>query len=57
MGAIVTIILWISVELLGLIHSVALVNRISMLTLAITFIAGWRADVPTPKEDKNGTGT
>lgn len=50
LGAIATMLLWALVEMFKVINSVALVNRISLFTLAVTFIAGWRADVPNEEE-------
>lgn len=51
-GAISTMALWALVEVFRWVNSVALVNRISLFTLAVTFIAGWRADVPNKEVQK-----
>jgi len=49
-GAIGSMLLWGVVEFTGGITSVALVNRVSLFTMAVTFLAGWRADKPTEEE-------
>lgn len=50
-GAGLSATLWAYAEFSGDINSVAFVSRISMVTMIFTFIAAWRADVPTEGED------
>lgn len=51
LGVVVATALWALAEPLGWVHSVVLVNRLSFAALIISFVAAWRADVPTQDDD------
>lgn len=51
-GAVLMTLSWPIAEATGQIESVALVNRVSFLTAIFTFVAAWRADVPTDGKEK-----
>jgi hypothetical protein len=46
-GALAMALLWAIAIPLGWINSIALVSHVTMLTAVFTFVAAWRADVPT----------
>lgn len=50
-GAALTVALWAVATDTDWINSVRFVSHISMLTLVITFVAAWRADVPDNEQE------
>lgn len=52
LGAGLSAVLWFIASLTGWVNSVAFISHISMATMIFTFIAAWRADVPTREEDE-----
>jgi hypothetical protein len=51
LGAFVSTLLWGFATWTNWIASVKFVSHVSMLTMIFTFIAAWRADVPTDKKE------
>lgn len=50
-GAALSCVLWVIASFTGWINSVSFVSHISMVTMIFTFVAAWRADSPTAKEN------
>lgn len=50
-GVVVSTILWGVATYTDWVNSVRFISHISMATMIFTFVAAWRADVPTPKKE------
>jgi hypothetical protein len=48
-GALVSTVLWGVATYTDWVNSVRFISHISMITMIFTFIAAWRADVPTKR--------
>lgn len=46
-GVVFSVLVWIVATITGIISSVAFVSHVSLLALALAFVAAWRSDVPT----------
>lgn len=49
-GAVISALLWIVATDTNWISSIKFLSHISMATMVFTFVAAWRADVPTDEE-------
>ena len=55
-GALLSTVLWGVATWTGWVSSVKFISHISMATMIFTFIAAWRADVPTEEEPNTEEG-
>lgn len=51
LGAITSCLLWGLATYTDWVNSVRFISHISMATMVFTFVAAWRADVPTKRGD------
>jgi hypothetical protein len=51
-GVILALILWGVATYFDWVNSVRFVSHLSLLAIVLSFLAAWRADVPTKSEDQ-----